>query len=99
VLPAVLVELAGFVASHYLVPLDEVIRAIVPPRVRAVIRRTVKRRRQSRILQKATAVTVPPASELEPAQLAARERISVAIARQDSEIFLLHGVTGSGKTE
>src|SRR4029077_20966455 len=36
VLPAVLVELAGFVASHSLVPLDEVIRAIVPPRVRAV---------------------------------------------------------------
>src|SRR5256886_10754635 len=44
VLPAVLVELAGFVASHYLVPLDEVIRAVVPPRVRAVVRRTVKRR-------------------------------------------------------
>src|SRR5205807_4667946 len=82
VLPAVLVELAGFVAAHYLVPLDEVIRAIVPPRVRAVIRRTVKRRRQSRILQKANEVTVPAAIQLEPAQLAARERISVAIARQ-----------------
>jgi len=99
VLPAFLVELAGFVASHYLVPLDEVIRAIVPPRVRAVIRRTVKRRRQSRILQKANEVTVPAPIQLEPAQLAARERISVAIARQESEVFLLHGVTGSGKTE
>src|SRR5438128_1209546 len=99
VLPAVLVELAGFVASHYLVPLDEVIRAIVPPRVRAVVRRTVKRRRQSRILQKANAVTVAAAVRLEPVQLAARERISVAIARQESEVFLLHGVTGSGKTE
>src|SRR6266487_3796186 len=39
VLPSPLVELAGFVAAHYLVPLDEVIRAIVPPRVRAVVRR------------------------------------------------------------
>src|ERR1700694_4235339 len=99
VLPAVLVELAGFVASHYLVPLDEVIRAVVPPRVRAIVRRSVKRRRQSRILQKENEVHVVAGIRLEPAQLAARERISVAIARQESEVFLLHGVTGSGKTE
>src|SRR5437868_2925073 len=98
-LPPVLVELAGFVAAHYLVPLDEVIRAVVPPRVRAVVRRTVKRRRQSRILQKASAVTAFAAIQLEPAQRAARERISVALGRHESEVFLLHGVTGSGKTE
>jgi primosomal protein N' (replication factor Y) (superfamily II helicase) len=99
VLPAVLLELAGFVASHYLVPLDEVIRAIIPPRVRAVVRRSVKRRRQSRILQKANEVTPSAAIRLEPAQQAARERIGVSLARQESEVFLLHGVTGSGKTE
>src|SRR5207245_9080958 len=78
VLPLVLVELAGFVASHYLVPLDEVIRAIVPPRVRAVIRRTVKRRRQSRILQKANAVTVGTGARVEPVQRAGRARIRAA---------------------
>ena len=99
VLPSPLVELAGFVAAHYLVPLDEVIRAIVPPRVRAVVRRTVKRRRQSRILRQAAEVSVPGAIVLEPAQEAARARIAVALARQESEVFLLHGVTGSGKTE
>lgn len=99
VLPAVMLELAGFVASHYLVPLDEVIRAIVPPRVRAVVRRSVKRRRQSRILEKANAVTPSTVIRLEPAQRAARERIAVSLARHESEVFLLHGVTGSGKTE
>jgi len=99
VLPSPLVELAGFVAGHYLVPLDEVIRAIVPPRVRAVVRRSVKRRRQSRILRQAAAVSAPGAVALEPAQEAARERIAIALARQESEVFLLHGVTGSGKTE
>src|ERR1700694_4897324 len=95
VLPAVLVELAGFVASHYLVPLDEVIRAVVPPRVRAIVRWSVKRRRQSRILQKANEVTVSAAVRLEPAQLAARERISGAIARPGSEGVPLDGGTGS----
>jgi primosomal protein N' (replication factor Y) len=98
-LPSALVELAGLVAAHYLVPLDEVIRAIVPPRVRAVVRRSVKRRRQSRILREAAAVSVPGAITLEPAQEAARERIAIALTRQESEVFLLHGVTGSGKTE
>src|SRR3984893_15542086 len=99
VLPSALVELAGFVAGHYLVPLDEVIRAIVPPRVRAIVRRTVKRRRQRRLLRPGAGGRGAGPICLEQAQLAARERISVAIARQESEVFLLHGVTGSGKTE
>src|SRR5207237_1223029 len=78
VLPPVLIELAGFVATHYVVPLDEVIRAIVPPRVRAVVRRSVKRRRQSRILRQATGTPSAVDVQLEPAQQAAKERIAIA---------------------
>ena len=99
VLPPVLVELAGFVANYYLVPLDEVIRAIVPPRVRAVMRRSVKRRRQSRILQQIGESKAVGAVELEPGQEAARERIALSLARHEGDVFLLHGVTASGKTE
>jgi primosomal protein N' (replication factor Y) len=99
VLPPLLLELAGYVASHYVVPLDEVVRAIVPPRVRAVVTRSVKRRRQSRILAQVERATTVAAPALEPAQLAAGERIDIALSRQEAEVFLLHGVTGSGKTE
>ncbi len=98
-LPSLLLKLAALVADHYVVPIDEVIRAIVPARVRAVVRRTVGRRRQSRILKQATSLPPVATVELEPEQQAARERIEVALRRQESQVFLLHGVTGSGKTE
>src|SRR5207244_864164 len=44
-------------------------------------------------------VRVPDAIVREPAQEAIRERIAIALSRQESDVFLLHGVTGSGKTE
>ena len=98
--PASLLRLAAFVADHYVAPLDEVIRAIVPPRVRAVTARPPKSRpRRSRILSTAAGAGVTVAPALEPAQRSAVERISIAVARHEAEVFLLHGVTGSGKTE
>ncbi|MDQ6711070.1 MAG: primosomal protein N', partial [Candidatus Dormibacteraeota bacterium] len=98
VLPRTLVELAAKVADHYLVPLDEVIRAAVPPRVRQVVRRPGTRRRRSRILGAGAGPAIPPV-QLEPAQHAVMERIAISLRRQESEVFLVHGVTGSGKTE
>src|SRR2546430_7964288 len=96
VLPSPLVELAGFVAAHYLVPLDEVIRAIVPPRVRAVVHRSVKRRRQSRILRQAAAVSVPQAVAPQPAQEGVRGRLGIGPPRPGADGFLLPGGPGSG---
>jgi primosomal protein N' (replication factor Y) (superfamily II helicase) len=99
-LPLSVLRLATFVAEHYLAPLDEVIRAIVPPRVRAVTARAPKSRpRRSRILTRAAEATPGPKAVLEPAQRAAVERITIAVTRHEAEAFLLHGVTGSGKTE
>jgi primosomal protein N' (replication factor Y) len=99
-LPPHVIRLAGFIATHYVTPLDEVIRAIVPPRVRAVLRRPPRGpRRRSRILSRTqTAAGIAP-PRLEPAQAAAAERIAIALGRHESQVFLLHGVTGSGKTE
>ena len=99
--PAYLLELAGWISRHYLAPLDEVIRAIVPPRVRAVSKRVSSGpRRASRILKRAAIRSAAqPGPVLEAAQQAAVDRIQVALQRQESRTFLLHGVTGSGKTE
>ena len=99
VLPPMLIEMAGFVSSHYVVPIDEVIRAVVPPRVRAIVSRSGKRRRRSRILRRLDGAAAAASVRLEPAQLAASERISLALGRDEASVFLLHGVTGSGKTE
>src|SRR5438105_11296336 len=99
-LPPGVLRLAAFVADHYAAPLDEVIRAIVPPRVRAVTARPPRSRaRRSRILARAGAGEAVAAPLLEPAQRSAVERICIAVARQEAETFLLHGVTASGKTE
>lgn len=99
-LPTSVLELAAFVSQHYVAPLDEVIRAIVPPRVRVITRRAPRARtRQSKLLSRAAGgvVTTPPV--LEPEQQAAEERIAVPLRRHEAATFLLHGVTGSGKTE
>ncbi len=98
VLPRTLVELAAQVADHYMVPLDEVIRAAVPPRVRQVVRKPGTRRRRSRILGAGAGPAIAPV-QLEAAQHAVMERIAISLGRHESQVFLVHGVTGSGKTE
>ena len=92
------VELARLVADHYWTPLIEVIRAMLPPRVRGTGKAgstaSSRQTRHSRLLELATG----PAAAGHPVSLTAEQ--SAAMETIDSShITLLHGVIASGKTE
>ena len=93
--------LARRVAAWYCAPLGEVVRAMLPSRVRA--RPTGRRggpRSMSRAVEEARAqrdATMPPV--LTDAQRDAAAPLLSAIAQGIHRRVLLHGVTGSGKTE
>lgn len=100
-LPVQHVELSRWIAARYCAPLAEVIHAMVPKGVRA---RPSTRRRgprtTSRVMQAAHEprdAVAPP--ELTAAQAAAAAPLLDAIERRAHRRLLLHGVTGSGKTE
>ena len=85
-------ELFEFCAAYYQRPLGEVIAASLPPRLRQVSRR--------RVAPPAAAAAAPGFQEtvvLTPEQRAAVDL--VAARRGEFHAVLLHGVTGSGKTE
>ena len=96
------VELAHWVAQRYCAPLGEVIRAMVPKGVRAA-RPSSRRsgpRTTSRAVEEARSerpAVTPPA--LTGAQQAAVQPLLQGIAESRHRRLLLHGVTGSGKTE
>jgi primosomal protein N' (replication factor Y) len=85
-------ELFEFCAGYYQRPIGEVIAASLPPRLRQVSRRCI---------------AVPPRAVgesgfRETVALTAEQRRAVALVRERPGEFhpvLLHGVTGSGKTE
>jgi primosomal protein N' (replication factor Y) (superfamily II helicase) len=92
------VELARQVAEHYWVPVIEVLRAMVPPRIRrgksSGAGPSSRQSRHSQLLVMAARAGGPePGPPLTAEQSAALEVIAAQPAT------LLHGVTGSGKTE
>ena len=93
-LPSDWLELMRFLSGYYQRPLGETMIAALPPRLRSV--RPLPRKSISAAAPTNSARFVPT-HELTPDQLRACERIVEADGR--FEAFLLHGVTGSGKTE
>jgi len=92
------VALARLVADHYWLPLIEVLRAMLPPRVRATgssgSQASTRQRRHSRLVELATGPATPRAAPtLTGEQQAALELIN------SNQLTLLHGVIASGKTE
>jgi len=102
-LSTTLIGLAEWVAARYCAPLPEVIKAMVPKGVR-VARPESSRRRGPRstsaalVAARASARALEP-PELTPAQRAAAAPLLEAIEAGRHARVLLHGVTGSGKTE
>src|SRR5579871_2457615 len=92
------VEIARLAAQHYWVPVIEVLRAMVPPRIRrgkssGAGPSTRQSRHSGLLLMAARAGGPEPGPELTSEQRAALATI------RESRATLLHGVTGSGKTE
>jgi len=92
-LPPDWLELMRFLSSYYQRPLGETIIAALPPRLRSV-----------KPLPRKALEKPPPSSPrfvpphpLTPGQTGAVQRVSASLGRFAA--FLLHGVTGSGKTE
>jgi primosomal protein N' (replication factor Y) len=105
-LPADWRALVNFAAAYYQRGVGELAMAVLPPELRkmdsAALERRITRLKQRPApvadAQAGTAAgAVPPV--LAADQLAALEATAAGVASADSRPLLLHGVTGSGKTE
>jgi primosomal protein N' (replication factor Y) len=94
------ITLAQWIASHYLCPLPEVLRAMIPPALRTGKATARRRAASKRPAADSAAMTGNDAPlKLTPAQEEVFTPIRDAITWSRAEEFLLFGVTGSGKTE
>jgi len=104
-LPLAWRELVGFAAGYYQRGLGEIALSVLPAELRrldaaAIADRLVRLdKRLAREPAAEAPTTGPPLPELAPAQAEAGERIAAAMAASEPVTILLHGTTGSGKTE
>lgn len=91
------IALAKSMAREYRVPLSQVVKLLVPPGQPGL--RDAKERKKKQIVPVVVSSNIVPITQI--LLSAAQQRASDAIAAglETNQAFLLHGVTGSGKTE
>jgi primosomal protein N' (replication factor Y) len=97
------VELARWISDYYAAPLAETVRAMIPPGVRS-LKVGSKRARGPKVTSRDRSLAADragarPAAHLNPEQAVAAVAIKESLGAHDGGRILLHGVTGSGKTE
>jgi primosomal protein N' (replication factor Y) (superfamily II helicase) len=92
-LPETLLFTLRWIADYYASSWGETLKAALPP----TLRRPPKRSRAEPRAPAVVAASLPP--EATPAQTAVVDRIAAALRAGAYQSFLLHGVTGSGKSE
>lgn len=105
--PAEWIELLQWISRYYLTPMPLVLQACLPKAATKFLfhppKRTMRRRRgESLALSLSNGSFAPTAAGKNliptPSQTAAIDTITASISPFQSKTFLLHGVTGSGKT-
>lgn len=96
-------ELVEFTASYYQRGLGEVALSVLPPELRklddAQLASRIKRLHKAFEKTPTASAEPPPRPELTPDQAAALARLRELSAPGNAPVVLLHGLTGSGKTE
>lgn len=88
-----LLELGRWMADYYVQPLAEILRVMAPPPKPSRVVKRVQENQGSSDFRRTTV------SALTPEQRRAIEEIIAGLKSSSFQRFLLHGVTGSGKTE
>ncbi|MBP6108908.1 MAG: primosomal protein N' [Rhodocyclaceae bacterium] len=102
-LPASFIALCEFCARYYQAPLGEVMAFALPPMLRRGklprMRAAVSNNGVSRDEATLNGVSSAPTGELPTLLVAQAQAVDAILAAKRFQTFLLHGITGSGKTE